>query len=362
MKKLAKLFMVALVALSLAACSSTDKPGGDDNGGDKVEGKTYEIGLAIYRYDDNFMTAYRNELLDYFGELGKEDGNTYNVEMVDGKNDQATQTEQIDNFITQGKDLIIANLVDPTGAENLFNKAKADDIPVVLINREPKSVDDMRIWPGKTTYVGADATQSGYFQGEMILNLEDGGDINGDGVISHWTLFGEPGNVDAAQRTEYSIKALDDAEVKHEAVAELVQANWATDEARAATADILGKVGDKLEVIFANNDGMAIGAIAAIEEAGLVPNKDIYVVGVDAVPEAMVLVNDGKLTGTVLNDHYNQAHTAADLAIKLLAGEEVAAYHWHDYVMVVDEDAAKLSRKDFKAETADEVEARYAQR
>ena len=354
MKKLLKVLVVALVALSLAACSSTGDKGGD--------GKTYEIGLAIYNYNDNFMTAYRNEIVDYFKELGETDGNTYNIDMQDGKGDQAHQTEQIDNMITQQKDLIIANLVDPTGAENMINKAKAEDIPVIFINREPKSIADMEIWPGKTTYVGADATQSGTYQGEIIMELENGGDVNGDGVITYFTLYGEPGNVDADQRTEYSVKALIDNDVKVEMLQEKIQANWDTEQARSATADVLQTAGGKLEVIFANNDGMAIGAIAAIEDAGLTPNKDIYVVGVDAIADAMEVLKDGKLTGTVLNDHFNQARTTAEVAVKLLAGEEVSPYYWHDYVKVISEESAELVRRDFKAETIEEITARYAER
>ena len=356
MKKFTKVLIVSLLALTLVACSGNTKPE-SGNGG-----KTYEIGLAIYKYDDNFMTAYRNELVSYFEELGAKDGNTYNVDMQDGKGDQSHQTEQLDNFITQQKDLIIANLVDPTGAENLINKAKADNIPVIFINREPKSVDDMEIWPGKTTYVGADATQSGLFQGEMIAALDNNGDVNGDGVVKYFTLYGEPGNVDADQRTEYSIKGLEAKGVKTEMIREKIQANWNTEEARSATADVIQTLGKDLEVIFANNDGMAIGAIAAIKDAGLTPNKDIYVVGVDAVADALELVNEGELTGTVLNDHFNQSHTAADIAVKLLNGEDVESYYWHDYVMVMSEADAELSRKDFRAETSDQVRARYAER
>ncbi|WZU00966.1 substrate-binding domain-containing protein [Erysipelothrix sp. D19-032] len=83
-------------------------------------GKTYNVGVAIYRFDDNFMTLYRQELEKYFGELGAKDGNTYKLDIQDGKQDQSTQTEQINNFIAQGKDVIIANLVDPTVSKDLL--------------------------------------------------------------------------------------------------------------------------------------------------------------------------------------------------------------------------------------------------
>lgn len=354
MKKFIRIFLVGMLVLALAGCTAKeDKPG--------EEGKTYNIGLAIYQYNDNFMTAYRTELVNYFDELGKEDGNTYVVDMQDGKSDQANQTEQINNFVLQEVDLIIANLVDPTAAENMVNLAKGADIPIIFINREPE-VEVLEIWPGKTAYIGADATQSGYFQGEMINNLPDKGDLNGDGTVSYITLLGDPGNVDAQQRTEYSIKALNDADNANKALLPPQQADWDTEKGRAKTADALAQFGKAIEVVFANNDGMALGAVAAIEDAGFVVNEDIYVVGVDAIPEALDLLKSGKLTGTVLNDHYNQSHTVADMAVKLLNGEDISSYYWHDYVMVLEIDDAELSRKDAKIETVEQVRVRYEER
>ncbi len=358
MKRFGKLALILLVSLSLAACGAktTDKPADTP-----AEGKTYNIGVAIYQYNDNFMTVYREELVKYFGEVGAKDGNTYTVDMQDGKNDQANQTEQINNFIAQGKDLIIANLVDPTGADTIINLAKDADIPVVLINREPDA-DSLDIWAGKTTYVGADATQSGTFQGEMILALADKGDLNGDGVINYITLLGDPGNVDAQQRTEYSIKALDDAGAKSNALASPYQADWDTAKGEQFTRQAIEQFGDKLEVVFANNDGMALGAVQAAQGAGLTVNKDIYVVGVDAIPDAMELLKEGTLTGTVLNDHFNQSHTAVDVAVKLLAGEDVSAYYWSDYVMVTKVEDAELSAKTPREETVAQVKERYSKR
>lgn len=357
MKKLAKLFIISLVALTLVACSGTDKP----TDGDGATGETYNIGVAIYKYDDNFMTEYRKELESYFGELGAADGNTYNIDMQDGKGDQSNQTEQINNFIAQDKDVIIANLVDPTAASNVVAQAQAADIPVVFINRETDPAD-LEIWPGKTVYVGADATQSGTFQGEMINALDNKGDVNGDGTVTHITLLGDPGNVDAQQRTEYSIKALNDAGNKNEALQEPQQGDWDSAKGLEITQDALNQFGDKLEVVFANNDGMALGAVQAIEAAGRVVNEDIYIVGVDAVPEAMDLLEQGKLTGTVLNDHFNQSHTAAEVAVKLIKGEDVSSYYWLDYVMVTSPEDAELKKADYREETVEEVVARYAER
>ncbi len=356
-----KAFFVSLMALTLAACGASTDSAEENSDGDGEGGQTYDIGVAIYQYDDNFMTEYRKELETYLDELGEEDGNEYVVDMQDGKNDQANQTEQINNFIAQDKDVIIANLVDPTATNNVITQAQEVDIPVVLINREPDP-SDLEIWEGKTTYVGADATQSGTFQGEMIAELADNGDINGDGVVSHITLLGDPGNVDAQQRTEFSIRALEAAGVEHEALQEPQQGDWDAARGEEISQSALEQYGDELEVIFSNNDGMALGAVQAVQSASREVGEDVYVVGVDAIPDAMELLEQGNLTGTVLNDHFNQSHTAADVAIQLIKGEDVSAYYWHDYVKVTAPEDAELKRVDANEETVEEVEERYAER
>lgn len=323
-----------------------------------AEGETYEIGVAIYQYNDNFMTLFRNELEAYFAELGEEDGNTYNLEFQDGKNDQATQTEQLNNFIAQGKDLLIANLVDPTGADQIILSAQSAEIPVVLINREPNA-ETLELWPGKTTYVGVDARQSGVYQGEIIADLDNSGDVNGDGTVKYLMIMGDAGNVDAEQRTQFSVETLEKT-IPTETLGEPQRGNWDQAKGQEIAANALSQYGEDLEVIFSNNDGMALGAVQAINGAGRVVNEDIYIVGVDALPEVVELLAAGEFTGTVLNDHFNQSHTAAEVAVKLLAGEDVAPYFWHDYVKVTSPEEAELKRLDYREETVEEYQQRLA--
>ena len=306
------------------------------------EVKTYKVGVAIYQFDDNFMTLYRNELKSYMESL-QTDTVKYDITIVDGKNDMATQTEQINSFITQGVDLIICNLVQTSSADTIVNKVVDAGIPLVLINREPLAYDadgkpldeayeGILNNPG-VCYVGADARQSGTYQGEIVAALPDKGDANGDGVVSYVMIEGDPENIDAQYRTEFSIKALEDAGITVECLDDQV-GNWATDKGQQIAANALSAHGDKIDVIFCNNDDMALGAAAAITAAGRTVGEDIYLLGVDALEECQEMVKNGTMTGTVLNDHVGQSHKAVDVAVQALNGEAIDNYYWVDYVKV----------------------------
>ena len=288
-----------------------------------------KIGIAIYQFADNFMTLYRTELVRYLTEdcgIPAE-----NITVMDGKNDQAEQTNQIDGFIADNVDVMILNLVQSTSAATVVQKADAAGIPVVFINREP-SEEDMKL-SDKICYVGADARQSGTFQGEIIAETENHGDFNGNGVVDYVMIMGDPENVDAKYRTEFSIKALEDAGLKTNELYKQ-RGDWDQTKGQELAATALTQFGNDVDVIFCNNDAMALGAYQAIVDAGRTVGEDIYLVGVDALDEVQEMVKEGKVTGTVLNDHIGQSHTAADAAIKAANGETLEKYYWVDYVMV----------------------------
>ena len=263
----------------------------------------------------------------------------YAVTIVDGKNDQNTQTEQINTFLQQGVDVLVINPVQTTSAQTIVDTIKPSETPIVFINREPdKSVLDS--YADKCCYVGADARQSGTYQGELILETETQGDINGDGKITYIMCKGDPENIDAQYRTEYSIKALTDAGKEVECLYEYLD-NWDQTTAQQDVANALAQYGEKIEVVFCNNDAMALGALQSIQQAGRTVGKDVYLVGVDALSEAVQNVVDGNMTGTVLNDDVGQA-TAAAAATKLyVEGSKVEQYYWVDYVKVTKENAAQ---------------------
>ena len=325
------------------AAASTEASDAADATADAANGDLADkkVGVCIYQFADNFMTLFRGELENYLIEQGfsKE-----NITIVDGANDQATQTNQIQNFITQGVDVLIINPVNSSSAETITDMVVEAGIPLVYINREPDASEEQR-WADNNwdvTYVGCDARQSGTYQGEMIADLGlDTVDMNGNGKIDYIMIEGDPENVDAQYRTEYSIKALEDAGLEVNCLDDQV-GMWDQATAQQLVANSLSQNGNDIEVVFCNNDAMALGALQAIDAAGRKVNEDIYLVGVDALSEALEAVIAGNLTGTVFNDHFSQSHSAADAAINYLTGAGNEHYIGCDYVKVTQDNAQEV--------------------
>ena len=318
--------------------SSQSQQGGGSDASEPTIPEGGTVGVCIYKFDDAFMTTYRNSLQEILESKG------YKVTVVDGNNDQAKQNEQINTFITQKVDALIINPVMTSAADQIIDTVKNAGIPTVLINREP-TAEQMSAYD-KLVYVGCNAAQSGTFQGELILETANQGDINGDGVINYIMIQGDPENIDAQLRTEYSVKALTDAgkEVKQ---LNLTRGDWDRNRGQEIAANDLAQFGDQIEVIFCNNDDMAIGALQAIKQAGRTVNKDIYLVGVDALAAALEEVKNGNMTGTVLNDAVGQATAAVAEMEKLLGGATYASGEqsvYVDYVKVTPENVGDFMK------------------
>ena len=351
MKKIFALALCAVMMLSvLAGCGgkndapTTDTPAQNepaatpDAAPDAAPEAGGTIGVCIYQFTDAFMTTYRNALQEIL------EGKGYKVTTVDGANDQAKQNEQINTFITQGVDALIINPVMTSAADQIISTVKNAGIPTVLINREP-TAEQMAVYD-KLVYVGCDAAQSGTFQGELILETPNGGDINGDGKISYIMVQGDPENIDAQLRTEYSVKALQEAGKEVEQL-NLTRGDWDREKGQTICANDLAQFGDKIEDVFCNNDDMAIGALQAIQSAGRKVNEDIYLVGVDALDAALNEVQAGNMTGTVLNDANGQAASAVAEMEKLLGGATYTSGNqsvYVDYVKVTPENVGDFMK------------------
>ena len=271
------------------------------------------VGACIYKFDDTFMTGVRNAMR---AQMEKEGGE---LEIVDSQNRQPTQNDQVDAYISKGANALIVNPVDRTAAEPLMQKAKAEGLPIVFVNREPYA-EVMQAYD-KIWYVGAKAEESGTQSGQIIADYfkaNPKADRNGDGKIQYIMIRGEQGHQDATLRTEYSLKAIKDAGFE---VVELGNdtANWDKVQATDKMKGFISAVGiDNIEAVLANNDDMALGAIEALKAEGYNmgdPDKYIPVVGVDATAPALEAMSKGEMLGTVLNDADNQGFAAVKVAV-----------------------------------------------
>ncbi|MCM3293468.1 galactose/glucose ABC transporter substrate-binding protein MglB [Paenibacillus sp. MER 180] len=310
MKKVSALILAsALIATVVSGCANGKSSGGDG-------GSEPQVGVAIYKFDDTFMTGVRNAISDSAKGIAQAD-------IVDSQNSQPTQNDKVDLFITKGVKALVVNPVDRTAAGVIIDKAMAKDIPVVFLNREPLP-EDMKKWD-KVYYVGAKAEESGTMSGQLISDYwkaNPGTDKNKDGVLQYVMLKGEPGHQDAELRTKYSIQAIEDAGIKVEKLQEDT-GMWDRVKGQEKMAAFLAAHGDKIEAVFANNDDMALGAIEALKANGYFKdNKFIPVVGVDATAPALQALEEGTLLGTVLNDAKNQGKAAITLASVLAKGEK----------------------------------------
>ena len=335
MKRIVCLIAALTLLLALPACRA-----------DTGVGRTLRVGVALYQQEDTFIETVTRELQRAALETGDGQDIKINLYIADGKESQATQNEQVDRFLERGYDVICVNVVDRTAAAVIIDKAQTADVPVIFFNREPVE-EDLRRWQ-HAYYVGLPAGDAGVLQGELVLDAWQSRrnelDRNGDGVLQYVMLEGEPGHQDALLRTEYSISTLIKAGVSTEKLSSAA-ANWQRGQAGIRMRQWLREFGDAIEVVFANNDDMALGAIDACTEAGLDKSSLPFIVGVDATPPAMEALREGTLEGTVRNDAVGLAESLISMAVSLSSegappqGMEVTddSYVWLRYEAVTAE-------------------------
>lgn len=285
------------------------------------EKKSMRIGVSLYRGDDTFINNIRGELEAAAKKYERETGVKVVLDIQDAKSSQNTQNNQVERFISLGCDVLCINPVDRTNASVMIDKAMAAQVPVVFFNRKPVE-EDMNRWD-KLYYVGAEPKESAVLQGTIIVNSyqKDPGilDSNGDGVVSYVMLEGENSHQDSLIRTEWSIQTLKDADVPIEKITGGI-ANWEHSQASAMMEQWLEKYPEQIELVISNNDDMALGAIDAMERAGV---SGIYVVGIDGTTPGLDAIRNGKLMGTVSSDKERYAGVIFAIAADQALGVEI---------------------------------------
>lgn len=293
---------------------------GTEAGTEEKKSDVVKVGVCLYKFDDTYISTVRQSLQ----EIEKQNEGKVVFEFVDGKGDQAVQNDAIDTLLQKDMDLLMVNLVDTGAAQAVVDKIEAEGVPVVLFNREP--AEEVVKSYEKAIFVGTNAKEAGVMQGNILVNEWNANpalDKNGDGIMQYVMLKGEPDNPEAIARTEYSVKTIEEGGIKTKELANQV-CNWDQALAQNATEAWLSRYGNEIEVIIANNDGMAQGAIAALNAQDLNKGdkeKMVPVVGVDATDAAKDLIEKGWMTGSVLQDAKGMADALYATGMNLVQGK-----------------------------------------
>ncbi|MDR1126389.1 MAG: galactose ABC transporter substrate-binding protein [Deltaproteobacteria bacterium] len=330
-KMLKFILSAVLPALLLlpAACDDNARQEETVAGQGEARGKPL-LGILLYREDDAYITLVRNQLETALAGQAE-------LVVLCSNFDQLTQNEQIEDLLRRKVDALIINLVDPQSASIALDMAKKEEVPVIFFNREP-DLSSLENYAGKTCFVGTVPDDAGKLQGDIIAQLwkeHPEYDRNGDGKFQFVMFQGDPDNPEAVARTEYSISQAVAEGVNMEQLGENYMCAWDDKLAKTSMNLALAAHGGKIEIVVSNNDSMALGAIAALNEigfnTGLAGADFMPVVGVDAVPQAIEAIKEGRMSATVVQDAGRMAGAIAALAMNAVRKADFLAgtgYKW----------------------------------
>ena len=309
-------YVAILVILSLTLCGC--------EGSTASPAKVIKIAVLTYDEYDTLIDAMTKHMTKWCRQKEKEDNIRIVLDIVGAKKSQLTQNDQARKFIAGGYDVLCVNLVDRTDATVIIDRAMASDTPVIFFNREPVE-EDLSRWD-KLYYVGAIARQSGELQAKIIIDaLSDPEkfsqiDVNGNGTIQYVILEGEAGHQDTLVRTNVCTTELINAGFSLEKLGD-EYANWDRDQARSKMLELTDRYPFQIEMVIANNDDMALGALDAIDECDY--PLDPFVVGINGTEDALEAIRTMKLDGSVFNDSKGQSEMIMEMAYALGRGSEI---------------------------------------
>lgn len=268
------------------------------------------------------------KLLLGFSQLGSESswrlGNTRSIQeaaeragvslmMEDAKQKQENQIDALRSFIAYRVDVIAFSPIVESGWDNVLKEARDAGIPVILVDRMIETEEDGLF----AAYVGADFAREGVMAGEYLLRKADELGVDKLNIVE---IAGTLNSTPMRQRQKGFLATLGDDE--RFAVLETVDGDFLRSKGTECMQYLLEKYGSEIDVLYSHNDGMTLGAIDAIEEAGLEPGRDIIIITVDGEQAAIDELKAGRINCVVECTPY-LGDILMDLSKSLQAGEDV---------------------------------------
>jgi len=300
-KKTVTAASVLLVSVAaLAGCSDSDASGGDDK---------IVMGFAQVGAESGWRTANTDSIKESAEDAG------FELKFSDAQGKQENQIKAIRSFIQQKVDVIAFSPVVETGWDAVLQEAKRANIPVILTDRAVDT-EDTSLYK---TFLGSDFVLEGEKAGEWLVENAADADVDGDGDINVVQLEGTTGAAPAIDRAEGFASAIA-ADPSIEVTASQT-GDFTRDGGKQVMESFLNSE-DGIDVVFAHNDDMGLGAIEAIEAAGLEPGVDVKIITVDAVHDGMAALAEGKIN-FIVECNPLLGTQLMELAQQVLDGEEV---------------------------------------
>ena len=292
-------------ATDSSAEATTDDAAAEEGSSETSDAEGGDLGEVT------MILALRDEFLSTLeaGALAAAEDMGITLTTQDAQSDTSKLLQFIETAKNAGQKAIIVNMVDPETAPQVIEAA--GDMKVVFVNRPPV---DTSVLNENAVYVGSDEMESGKYQGEWLAEHFK---AEGKTDIKYILLNGTIGNVSTTNRTESCLQALKDNGINAtEATAPLV-----ADFDRATAQDMISPLltTTEYDCIISNNDAMALGAIEALNAAGIDPTT-VPIVGVDATVDGRQAIKDGTLSMSVFQDADGQGRGALMAAANLVSG------------------------------------------
>jgi galactofuranose transport system substrate-binding protein len=304
---LRRLAGVVLLAAAVVVSGCGDGNAVSGGGGTGADDGKITLGFSQVGAESGWRTANTKSIQESAAAAG------IDLKFADAQQKQANQIQAIRSYIAQKVDVIAFSPVVETGWDAVLQEAKAANIPVILTDRAVDSKDTTLY----KTFIGSDFVLEGQKAGDWLVKEYEGKTDPVNIVQLEGTTGSAPAN-DRKEGFEEKIKA--DPKFK-------IIASQTGEFTRAKGKEVMEaflKANPKIDVLYAHNDDMGLGAIEAIEAAGKKPGTDIKIITVDAVKDGMQALADGKIN-FIVECSPLLGPQLMDLAEKVVAGESVPA-------------------------------------
>ncbi len=290
-----------------------------------VYAKNIVIGAPMSSMSDKWLTYLQKGIIEFDNEH-----DDVEIILLDANEDSKKMLSDVDSLIKQGVDALLVIPTESSIVISIAKKANKAKIPLIIVNRLPEE----KAMKYVNSYIGSESIEAGIIQAERVIK------VLGDKEAKVGLLLGALGHEAQAERTAGNKQVFE--RFKNVKIVMEQEAGWSRTKAEEITENWL-KADKSINVIVANNDEMAIGALLAANKLGI-KDEDIIIAGIDATPDALELLGAG-LDVSVFQPAYEQGHKGAEIAFKLANKEPVKKYNWLPFEPVVFETKAEYLKR-----------------